>query len=107
MSRQIIVGYFGYRVIRLSSCMYAEQLIIAKSCFYSVNLWVRKRCKLLIILTIYSTVTLGVAGSSSVCSGIFIVPAPVILVTDRSAPAAEADFPAGLAPFLSVRFIHS
>ena len=35
-----------------------------------VNLWVRKRCKLLKVLTIHSTVTPGVAGSSPVRSAI-------------------------------------
>ena len=31
MSRHIIVGHFGYRVIRLSICMYAERFVIADS----------------------------------------------------------------------------
>jgi len=52
--------------------------------YCQVKMWVRRHCKLLKMLTIYSTVTPGVAGSSPVRSAIFSVSVPTTWVTDYS-----------------------
>ena len=72
----------GNSIIRVLCKRSGFDYLIRNYC--QAKMWVRRRCKLLKKLTIYSTVTPGVAGSSPVRSAISCVSVPTTWVTDYS-----------------------
>ncbi len=72
----------GNSIIRVLCKRSGFDYLIRNYC--QAKMWVRRRCKLLKMLTIYSTVTPGVAGSSPVRSAIFLLSVPTTWVTDYS-----------------------
>jgi len=72
----------GDSIIRVLCKRSGFDYLISNDC--QAKMWVRRRCKLLKMLTIYSTVTPGVAGSSPVRSAIFPLSVPITWVTDYS-----------------------